>query len=355
MIEPIESFGYWVRRRRKVLDLTQQALADQVGCSVAAIKKIETDQRQPSRQLAERLADYLHVSPAERATFLALARGAVLPEGFAPSFAPATTSPTQPAPLPMEASPFIGRSDELQQIAAYLADPSCRLLSLVGTGGIGKTRLALRAVEQAQFAHGVCFVPLADVSAPALVVPAIVLHLGLHTAGSGDGEHGLISFLHRRELLLVLDNFEHLLADDQIAVDAPVALLGRILNTCPRVKLLVTSRERLNMQAEWLLPIAGLPLEDAAIPLFVERAAGTTLVCASGASSGGRRDLSAGGRDAAGDRACSELDPGVFVQADRPTASAQHGPAHYAAARRAGAPPQLPCAVRWIVAASNAG
>jgi predicted ATPase/transcriptional regulator with XRE-family HTH domain len=270
-METTASFGYWVRRRRKALDLTQQALADRVGCSLAAIKKIETDQRQPSQQLAERMADCLNVPASERAAFLARARGLLLPEELSPAIEPST--PTAPAhPAPAEPTSFVGRVAELGQIAAYLADPGCRLLTLVGQGGIGKTRLALRAAAQAQFAHGVCFVALADISTPELVAPAIAQRLGVQTAEVTDPEIGLVAFLRSREILLVLDNFEQLLAAERTASDGPVSLLIRIIDACPRVKLLVTARERLNLQAEWLLPLAGLPVEDAAVPLFVERA-----------------------------------------------------------------------------------
>lgn len=272
-MEITDSFGYWVRRRRKALDLTQHMLADQAGCSVAAVKKIEADHRQPSLQLAERLADCLQVPSNERVLFLARARGSALPDDFVPSLAPFDRHErAQPARLPMDSTSFVGRSDELQQIAAYLADPSCRLLTLVGPGGIGKTRLALRAAAHAQFAHGVCFVPLAEVSSLALLVRAIAVQLDLHTIGANDEAQGLVSFLRSREMLLVFDNFEHLLPSDQTRSAAPVTLLDRILQACPRVKLLVTSRERLNLQTEWLLQLTGLPLEDAAVALFTERA-----------------------------------------------------------------------------------
>src|SRR5262245_17346324 len=73
-MEPISSFGYWLRRRRKALDLTQEELARQAGCAIGTLKKIETDERRPSKQLAERLADCLAIPTAERAAFLKVAR-----------------------------------------------------------------------------------------------------------------------------------------------------------------------------------------------------------------------------------------------------------------------------------------
>src|SRR5437867_6911431 len=98
-METTASFGYWVRRRRKALDLTQKAHADRDGCSLAAIKKIETDQRQPSQQLAERLADCLNVPVGERAAFLTRARGLLPPEYLAPAIEPnAPIAAGRPAP-----------------------------------------------------------------------------------------------------------------------------------------------------------------------------------------------------------------------------------------------------------------
>jgi predicted ATPase/transcriptional regulator with XRE-family HTH domain len=270
-MEITASFGYWVRRRRKALDLTQQALADLSGCSLAAIKKIETDQRQPSQQLAERLADSLQVPPDERAAFLARARGLLVAEDIAPPIQPSVAAPVAPSALPAESTSFVGRAVELAQIERYLADPGCRLLTLIGPGGIGKTRLAQRAAAQARFAQGACFVPLADIAAPELAAPAVARRLGLQMADASNHEAGLLAYLRDREMLLVLDNVEQLLTPEGSAA-ALLSLLSQILDACPDVKLLLTSRERLNIQAEWLLPLAGLPGEDSGMALFVERA-----------------------------------------------------------------------------------
>ncbi len=136
------SFGNWLRQRRKALDLTQAELADQVGCSVITIQKIEGDERRPSKQISERLADALVISPAQRPAFVAFARRTTVKS-------PSLAIPVQTAPggnLPPVPS-FIGRVEELAQIAEYLSRPECRLLTLVGVGGVGKTYLALQAAH----------------------------------------------------------------------------------------------------------------------------------------------------------------------------------------------------------------
>src|SRR5262245_46627776 len=133
------SFGDWLRQRRKALDLTQAELADQVGCSTITLRKIESGQRRPSKQIGERMADALAISLEDRADFVAFARRAHTGLDL-DNLTPTSNLPSQP-------TPFIGRKSELAQIAGRLNDPACRLLTLVGAGGIGKTRLALRAAS----------------------------------------------------------------------------------------------------------------------------------------------------------------------------------------------------------------
>lgn len=186
--------------------------------------------------------------------------------------------------LPLQPTAFIGRSQELGAIAKILANPSCRLLTLTGPGGIGKTRLALEiAVAQtAAYADGVAFVALAAVDTPRQLVSAIGDSLGLTFADHRDPTAHLLGELRERHMLLVLDNFEHLLDS--------VDLVSDVLARAPQVSLIVTSRERLNLQAEWLFDLRGLdyPLEDprgsapaqrqahvadyGAVKLFVQRA-----------------------------------------------------------------------------------
>jgi predicted ATPase/DNA-binding XRE family transcriptional regulator len=249
-MNPSSSFGRWLRQRRKALDLTQNDLACQVGCAVATIQKIEKDLRRPSKQITERLADVLAISPDERPAFVTFARRTVEPLQTLPV---QRSSPAPPANLPVQPTPLAGRVNELAQIAERLADPACRLLTLVGPGGIGKTRLAIQAAVTCTdaFAQGVYFVALASVGSPDLLSSAIAGALTISFYGNEPPDVQIVNYLREMEMLLVMDNFEHLLDG--------VDLLTSLLAKCRRLKVLVTSRERLNVRAEWVLPIDGLP------------------------------------------------------------------------------------------------
>ena len=156
----LDSFGDWLRQRREALRLTRPELAECVGCSVSALRKIEADERRPSRQLAELLGDCLRITPEEQPLFLDAARGLrqvarlgrpaprLIPQPVpTPAVSSRTSASNLPEPpawnLPVPATPLIGREAELETLAQLLSDPGCRLLTLVGPGGIGKTRLAI--------------------------------------------------------------------------------------------------------------------------------------------------------------------------------------------------------------------
>jgi len=157
--------------------------------------------------------------------------------------------PTLTAPL----TSFVGREAELRETVQRITSEQCRLLTLLGPGGVGKTRLALRAAQSlsSNFAHGYVAVALASVAAPDALPLRLAAALGVEVRGLRPPLDQLIDYLKERELLLVLDNFEHL-------TDAAL-LVQEILSNCPRLKVLITSRERLRLQGEWLLPVAGLP------------------------------------------------------------------------------------------------
>jgi predicted ATPase/DNA-binding SARP family transcriptional activator len=154
--------------------------------------------------------------------------------------------------LPHQLTPFVGRKEKLSETLEQLENPACRLLTLVGPGGVGKTRLALQAAEEALdlFVHGVCFVSLASVSAAEFLVATIAHALGFEFRGPREPLGQLLDFLRPRELLLVMDGFEHLLQGARV--------LANILQHAAHVKILVTSRERLNLQTEWLSEVRGL-------------------------------------------------------------------------------------------------
>ena len=157
-----------------------------------------------------------------------------------------------PHNLPTLASTFIERPVELNQIIEQLEKPGCRLLTMIGPGGIGKTRLALEVARQQlpDFAHGVYLIPFAPVSEPSSILRTIANALDITLMGDEPLETELIKYLSEREILLTLDNFEHLVEGADV--------LSRILQGAPYIKMLVTSRERLNLQEEWLYTVEAL-------------------------------------------------------------------------------------------------
>ncbi len=154
--------------------------------------------------------------------------------------------------FPVAPTGFVGRVGEVEYVAARLSDPACHLLTIVGPGGMGKTRLAIEAARALapRFADGAWFVDLAPVSAVAAVPAAILRALEAPGTGSTEAEDRLLHFLAGRQMLLVLDNFEHLLG----AAD----LVTQMLAAAPAVSILVTARAHLQLQQEWLLPLEGL-------------------------------------------------------------------------------------------------
>lgn len=168
---------------------------------------------------------------------------------------------TRHAQLPTASTPLIGRENDLAELGALLENPACRLITIVGPGGIGKTRLALAAAaEQAEiFTDGAAFVPLQPISSAAFLAPAILSALNIQPQGQREPHEHVLAYLRDKELLLVLDNFEHLLAPELSDGADGAALLADILRRAPGVAFLVTSRERLAMSADLRTRIAADP------------------------------------------------------------------------------------------------
>jgi len=277
-MDDVFSFGYWLRRRRKALDLTQQELAQRVGYAVDTIRKLEGDARRPARQMADRLADALEIAPAERAAFLKAARAELATDRLAILPPPSTPHATRVANLPAPPTPLIGRKHEIAAVCALL-QADVRLLTLIGPGGVGKTRLAVQvAVDlRGEFMDGVTFVALAAISDPTLVLPTIAQTLGLRESGSEPLPMRLYDYLRDKHTLLLLDNLEQI-----VEAGAGVA---NLLEVAPRLKVLMTSRVALHLYGEYEYVVPPLALPDPqqlppleiltqyeAIRLFSERA-----------------------------------------------------------------------------------
>ena len=281
------SFGYWLRLKRKALDLTREALADRVGCSVSMIRKLEDEERHPSAQIAELLAEIFNIPPTERPAFLQFARGdwrsaPSLGDEEAPWRASTQAALAQHprSNLPATFTSLIGRDKDIAAVQDYWTNPDIRLVTLIGAPGIGKTRLSIASAREslAEFSDGIFFVVLAPLDQPSLIPSAISQALGYIEKNNLSPEEGLIEGIANKRMLLVLDNCEHLIED-------VARLASSLLSTCSRLKILTTSREALGIPGEWLYSVPALDLpkeysiidvetvsEFPALVLFAERA-----------------------------------------------------------------------------------
>jgi predicted ATPase/transcriptional regulator with XRE-family HTH domain/predicted negative regulator of RcsB-dependent stress response len=282
----VETFGEWLRRQRAQRHLTRLEFAQRVGCSVSTLRKIEDDERRPSTQIAELIANTLDVPSVDRQTFLRVARGELgtnrLPpvsSGIRTPGLPSSEPAIPPTNLPILPTPLIGRQRELTELLQILREPHCRMLTCVGPGGMGKTRLAIETATQLQneFADGIFFVPLASVSSGNFIIPMIADSIGF-TFQSGvptDPKDQLRNYLKEKQLLLLVDNLEHLLNEPEIE------WFGELIEFTSAVKIICTSREALNLQSEWVFEVHGLAvpeiaeysdLQDTSVELFLQRA-----------------------------------------------------------------------------------
>lgn len=265
--------GDLLRFHRKRCDLTRAELASLVNCSIELIRKIERNQRRPSKLTADLIATQLKLVDAERETFLRAARSPLPVDDKGGQLARQALHN-----LPFPPTPLIGRTRELAEIVARLRETPNRLHTLVGPPGIGKTRLSIEAASVLinEFSDGVYFIPLALLSDPALVASAIAQPLGVQETGRHPLIDVLKNYVRDKSLLLVLDNFEHLL---------PAApLVGELLSAAPRLRVLITSREDLRIygEQEYSVPSLSLPEHSPhnevealstseAVALFVQR------------------------------------------------------------------------------------
>jgi predicted ATPase len=248
---------------------------------LSTLRKIEADQRRPSVQIAELFAKVFKVPANEQTDFLKFARGEGIPAwGQYNEETPWRVSSPPRSNLPTSTTSLIGREQEIAVICEYLLQAKIRLVTLIGPPGIGKTRLSLETAHEisANFSDGIFFVTLAPLDNPALVAPAIFQVLGYVEDKDYSTQQQIINGIGDKQILLVLDNFEHLM-------DGAAPLVSSLLSACSRLKVMVTSRESLRVSGEWVysVPTLNIPKENStvnmetahtfpALTLFTERA-----------------------------------------------------------------------------------
>jgi predicted ATPase/class 3 adenylate cyclase/Tfp pilus assembly protein PilF len=204
--------------------------------------------------------------------------GLMHPDLVVREFPPLRSMSAHPHNLPAQPTPFIGRDKEFKEVVSIVENPSCRLINIVGPGGVGKTRLALQVAAQKieKFHHGVYFVPLdtLTVGSVQFLVFTIANALNFSFYSREDPKVQLINYLREKEMLLIMDNFEHLVGEAE--------LLTEIFKTAYKIKFLITSRERLRLKGEHIVELGGMDYprsgedgnfdEYSAVRLFVQSA-----------------------------------------------------------------------------------
>jgi predicted ATPase/transcriptional regulator with XRE-family HTH domain len=269
-----DRFGDFLRRQRLAAGLSQEGLAERARLSARGVSDLERGvNRAPQRETVLRLAEALALQGATRAAFEAAARH----RSAGPRPGEAITSRPPPA-LPVPLTVLRGRTEEVRTLTALLQRPETRLVTLTGPGGVGKTRLALAVAAElaAAVPDGVIYLALASLGDSRLVLSLLAQSTGVRPGGRRTLAEELATHLRAKQLLLVLDNFEHLLPAAQD--------LATLLEACPQLTMLITSRARLRLRGEREVPVEPLALPDLqhlpppdaleqypAVELFVER------------------------------------------------------------------------------------
>jgi predicted ATPase len=271
------SFGALLKHLRRRARLTQSELGIAVGYSETYITRLEGDSRLPDPVLIRaRFVDALGLRDAPHLAqqLIALAEAtyqrarkepgapAAKPDSLAPTAT--VTAPFSAGSLPLPLTHFVGRQHELAEVTRLLKE--ARLVTLTGSGGVGKTRLTIEAglVARDQFEGGVWFVPLAPVTDPARVLRAVVDAFGLPDLPNHSLLESAAAHISDQHLLLILDNCEHL-------IHACAELAEGLLRACPHLHLLATSREWLNVHGETAWRVPSLTLDETR-QLFLDRA-----------------------------------------------------------------------------------
>ena len=292
-LESFATFGDLLKYARRRARLTQREVAIAVGYSEAQISRLEQNLRPPDLAALTALfipALYLEDEPEVVARLMELAaqaRGEELPRSGVITFSRSVRQETledvrsveneELNNLPFQLTSFVGRQREIAEIRELLA--RAKLVTLTGSGGCGKTRLALETASQmsASYQDGIWFIELASISDPALVLQTVASNLGIPESHDGQPIHALTKYLRTKQTLLILDNCEQI-------VPAAAQLADEILRACPQVQILVTSREVLNLIGEVQFRVPALQVArerssesdtsspSEAVQLFLERA-----------------------------------------------------------------------------------
>ncbi len=256
-------FAQRIKQYRKARGLTQAQLAERSGYGLSTIRKIESGVLRPSRHLVRDLATALELDPADLSTLFAVGHESVrAASGFQTDRMPSSPAAV-PFHLPVPTTPLLGRAHDVDQVCTLLRK-DVRLVTLLGTAGVGKTRVALAAAAQVGnvFTDGVSFISLAPVADPALIPGRIAQPLGVKETAGQTLVHTLIDFFRNRHVLLVLDNMEHL--------QAATPMLAELLTGAPHLTILVTSRVPLHIYGEHRYTLAPLAVPDTSEPITPE-------------------------------------------------------------------------------------